>query len=62
MDQSLVVPSLAVTPRLLRELCGDATLEQIWALPKPANGTITTCSASGPRTGQRSTASTCSTG
>jgi uncharacterized damage-inducible protein DinB len=40
MDQSLVVPSLAVTPRLLRELCGDATLEQIWALPKPGEWSI----------------------
>ena len=35
MDQTLVVPSLTVTPRLLRELSGDATPEQIWALPKP---------------------------
>jgi len=35
MDQTLVVPSLTVTPRLLRELSGDATPEQVWASPKP---------------------------
>ena len=35
MDQTLVVPTLTVTPRLLRELSGDATPEQVWASPKP---------------------------
>lgn len=40
MDHSLVLPSLAVTPRLLRELCGDATPAQIWAPPKPGEWSI----------------------
>ena len=35
MDQTLVVPTLTVMPRLLREVCGDATAEQVWASPKP---------------------------
>jgi uncharacterized damage-inducible protein DinB len=40
MDQSLVVPSLAAGPRLLRALCGDATPEQIWASPTPGEWSI----------------------
>lgn len=35
MEQSLVVPSLAATPNLLRMLTGDATPEQVWRAPKP---------------------------
>ena len=35
MEQSLVVPSLAATPNLLRTLTGDATPEQVWQAPKP---------------------------
>ena len=35
MEQSLVVPSLTVTPNLLRTLTGDATAEQVWQAPKP---------------------------
>jgi uncharacterized damage-inducible protein DinB len=40
VEHSLVVPSLSVTPRLIRALCGDATPEQIWALPKPGEWCI----------------------
>lgn len=40
MDQSLVLPSLTVMPSLVRELCGDATPEQIWAPPKPGEWSI----------------------
>lgn len=40
MDQSLVVPTLAVTPRLVHALCDDATLEQVWASPKPGEWSI----------------------
>jgi len=40
VEQSLVVPSLTVAPGLLRALCGDATPEQIWALPKPGEWSI----------------------
>src|SRR6266542_2583815 len=40
MDQSLVIPSLAVTPRLLRALCDDATPDQVWASPKPGEWSI----------------------
>ena len=35
MEQSLVLPSLIVGPSLLRALTSDATVEQIWAPPKP---------------------------
>jgi uncharacterized damage-inducible protein DinB len=40
MDQSLVIPSLAVMPRLLRAFCGDATSDQVWAAPKPGEWSI----------------------
>jgi len=34
LEQSLVLPSLTVGPSLLRALTSDATVEQIWAVPK----------------------------
>lgn len=40
MEQSLVVPSLTVAPRLLRALSDDATPEQLWALPTPGEWAI----------------------
>ncbi|HET8579276.1 MAG TPA: DinB family protein, partial [Methylomirabilota bacterium] len=40
MDQTLVVPSLASTPRLLRSMSGDCTPEQAWAPPKPGEWSI----------------------
>ena len=35
MEQTLVLPSLAVGPQIIRYLTADATTEQIWAPPKP---------------------------
>ena len=35
MEQTLVLPSLAVGPQIIRYLTADATTEQLWAPPKP---------------------------
>ncbi len=40
MDRTLVVPSLAATPTLLRSMTGDCTPEQAWAPPKPGEWSI----------------------
>jgi uncharacterized damage-inducible protein DinB len=40
MDRTLIVPSLASTPRLLRNMTGDCRPEHAWAPPKPAEWSI----------------------
>jgi uncharacterized damage-inducible protein DinB len=40
MEPTLVVPSLASTPRLLRNMTGDCSREQGWAQPKPGEWSI----------------------
>lgn len=40
MDETLVVPSLASTSRLLRQMTGDCTAEQAWRPPKPGEWSI----------------------